>query len=580
MKRKFNDFRIKNKSNLNMAGKFFIQRILEILDPKTIHAYSIKYLNSHIALQELLDVCDKTMNNVFKHDHFNPVVNEVRSIILKDSILNKYAPSYKKVILSSLDITNKDKNLLYNRIKYHIKHALNHLDTNYLDWLISEISYCIEHNDVEKLNHICEAFISELHNYLGWSAEGINKEVYKLFENNDYTFEQFFAILRKQRENYVCLYKLQHKDSFTEDLNNVFKKVNIEVKKGLDIIESYNIEDLTNKLKENEFYIIEEACSYDYFSAIDLSWEKLVKKFDILSFYGYKIPELIMAPYSFIPNVNLVIHSRNVSLFDEKPQNEAPVDLLEQFININKEHSLPITKIKRTFEFIRMSKESLSNETKFLNQWVALESFVKSNQYSSIIVNIYNVVPNVIFTRNIYRLLRDFYSMCRKCGIVFPIQDDDTYNKKVEYLLKTLLDEQRSQELINQCENTNILLGVRCKELSDLFKNPEKVKETIKGYCMKIEWQLQRLYRVRNSQVHSGETNQNILLFYNHLNHYLNNLLSEVIYKLNNNKYDTIDEIFSAMKDNYNATIDVLDSIKPKDNVESYVKLLLNGALF
>lgn len=88
------------------------------------------------------------------------------------------------------------------------------------------------------------------------------------------------------------------------------------------------------------------------------------------------------------------------------------------------------------------------------------------------------------------------------------------------------------------------------------------------------------MYRVRNSLVHSGETNQNILLFYNHLNHYLNNLLSEVIYKLNNNKYDTIDEIFSAMKDNYNATIDVFDSIKPKENVESYIKLLLNGALF
>lgn len=580
MKRKFNDHRIKNNSNLNDAGKFFIQRVLEILDPKTIPAYSIKYLNSHIALQELLDVCDKTMNKIYKHDHLNPVINEVRSIILKDSLLDKYDTAYKKVIISSLDINNKDKDLLYNRLKYHIKHALNHLDKNYLDWTISEISYCIEQNNLENLNHVCEAFISELRNHLGWSAEGINKEVYKLFENREYTFEQFFSILRKQKENYVCLYKLQHRDFFTDEINAIFQKVKIKVKKGSDIIFTYAIADLERKLKEDEFYIIEETCSYDYFSAIDFSWEKLVKKFDILSFYGYKIPELIMTPFSFIPNVNLVIHNRNVALFDEKPQNEAPADLLEQFININKKRSIPNTKIKRTFEFIRMSRESLSNETKFLNQWVALESFVKSNQYSSIIVNIYDVVPNVIFTRNIFRMLRDFYTMCRKCGIEFSIEDEETFNKKVEFLLKTLIDNEQSEQLINQCKNTNILLGVRCKELSDLFKNPKTVKGSINSYCQKIEWQLQRLYRVRNSLVHSGETNQNISLFYSHLDHYLNNLLSEVIYKLNNNNYDTIDEIFSAMKDNYDATIDVLDSIKPKDNVNSYVKLLLNGALF
>ncbi|SMB88809.1 hypothetical protein SAMN00017405_0532 [Desulfonispora thiosulfatigenes DSM 11270] len=136
MKRKFNDNRIKNNINLNEAGKFFIQRVLEILDPKTIPAYSIKFLNSHIALQELLDVCDKTMKEIYKHDHLNPVIKEVRTIILKDSLLDKYATAYKKIIISSLDITNKNKNLLYNRLKYHIKHALNHLKTKYLEWII------------------------------------------------------------------------------------------------------------------------------------------------------------------------------------------------------------------------------------------------------------------------------------------------------------------------------------------------------------------------------------------------------------------------------------------------------------
>ncbi|SMB88810.1 hypothetical protein SAMN00017405_0533 [Desulfonispora thiosulfatigenes DSM 11270] len=179
------------------------------------------------------------------------------------------------------------------------------------------------------------------------------------------------------------------------------------MKKGSYIIDNYHkVFDLNRRLKSDEYYIIEKACSYDYFSAIDNSWENLVKKFDVLSFYGYKIPELIMAPFSFVPNVNLVIHNRNVALFDEKPQNEAPADLLDQFIKIDRPDSIPIIKIKRTFEFIRMSKDSLSNETKFLNQWVALESFVKSNHYSSIIVNICGVVPNVIFTRNIFRLLR------------------------------------------------------------------------------------------------------------------------------------------------------------------------------
>jgi hypothetical protein len=155
MRRKFNDNKIKNNTNLNEAARFFIQRVLEILDPKTIPAYSVKYLNSHIALQELLEVCDKTIEGLYREDHLKAVLDEVRTIILKDTLLEKYDAPYKKLIIKTLDISVKNKELRYNRLKYDIKHALHHLDKHYIDWIIMEISYRIDENRYEKLDYIC-----------------------------------------------------------------------------------------------------------------------------------------------------------------------------------------------------------------------------------------------------------------------------------------------------------------------------------------------------------------------------------------------------------------------------------------
>lgn len=86
---------------------------------------------------------------------------------------------------------------------------------------------------------------------------------------------------------------------------------------------------------------------------------------------------------------------------------------------------------------------------------------------------------------------------------------------------------------------------------------------------------MQRLYRIRNTIIHSSNTDSNILPLAGHLNYYIRVIVAQIVYRLSSGNFKSLDELFSCFEDNYLATIEILNDKAVYPN-----EIALKGPLF
>lgn len=148
---------------------------------------------------------------------------------------------------------------------------------------------------------------------------------------------------------------------------------------------------------------------------------------------------------------------------------------------------------------------------------------------------------------------------------------------KVSEAIYFLLDDDNQEIILNSCNEKNNLLGYRYRQLREILVDGKKASNVIESHRENITRHLQRLYRVRNSIVHSAEAHYNINLFIKHLSDYIESTMSVVLQRLEvNDNFDNLDEVFAMIRDSVDSTIEVLGSSNDLDRDE-YYKILLNG---
>jgi hypothetical protein len=77
------------------------------------------------------------------------------------------------------------------------------------------------------------------------------------------------------------------------------------------------------------------------------------------------------------------------------------------------------------------------------------------------------------------------------------------------------------------------LIRSRISQLhEDIFKDKKKYITELNRYSQRISWHIQRLYRIRNSIIHSGEEDENIKALVEHLHSYVDEIVFEIMKKL------------------------------------------------
>ncbi len=592
MESKLNNSILKSTYNVvNEAEMIFIQKWREMFFFKTINTYQVKLRNTRSILEETKDVLEYIKKDIISPSNIHELIAECRKHLEKDICLRKHHPDLLNSLLRGLkgikkNDTEKSDTL---RLEYRLKYSLNIISSSYLDLIINELENSIITNDLTNIEYLTDILGTELINN-GWSSRSLHRlvKVFFLNKNNQQPFNNkwvnFKGVIKSRRGVFHCHYKLDQNQRIEPLMH-----AGLSVIKGSEILSSFNNVD-PNHFDINAYYIqnIAEAYIEDIHSAVYMSTNNLSEKISLLSYYEIPITY-------FTHCVVIMPDEERVTSYELKSKELIYDSIDSESIETTKEVLIGTSidtetknRINNFFRQYNLSVESLSVETTYSNLWTSIESLLVTGHYETNIEHIKKIVPSILCSRYIQRILKNFLHDCKRAGVIIsfkgtiinihsPSQDD------LEKLFTLLTDPVESSSLISGISDYT-LLSQRCQEIINALGNSKTLLEFISNHYKTTSWHIQRIYRIRNNLVHAAFVERDINLIIDHLNFYIRSTISVLVDRLNSFQFNNLGEIFMAIEDNYFSLIAVLEeNIKnsPRGDILFYDKdLVFKGPLF
>lgn len=581
-----NDSRLRQK-NVDNKYIFFFQRWQELLESRTLDMYQYNILNTYVACVELIDVIEKTMSGLLtSRINVDDCKDEALSIVKCDEILEKHNRPLRNLLLrilgskidgkargDILDDKNGAQYISLNRLKFQLQTPVRQLEQHYLSYVLEELKASIDAQDKAKTEICMKALISQCIS-MGWSTKGLFL-LSELFEGEKSELEKWTAFKNRITTDGNTFFEIYYSIKIetrpgmgAENVRDTIRAVGLRINTGSEIINGdENRRDLYSKLSAETTYIISEVSAADLYSAVLAVINTLNSKLSIATFYNTISPWIANSPqivaYNKSSHTALALRLTDIfKTYDYIDSNNGVFeDTNRIFTNGAKEHIT--TKLSAAFAYTNLSRSSLFQETKYISLWIALESVMRTGQYSDIISHVKFVLPEILCIRYFYRMVRNFSEDCIRCGFKTEISigiDMQSANKKelVKQLICIFRDSQAYQVLHTRC-SANSLLDYRCSEIHELLNDPTAIIQKFEHYTQKIRWHIQRLYRIRNEITHSAfQEDKSLVIYIEHLYTYLAQLMSEVVYYVEHKNVSTVEEAYAIILESYRTYYELL----------------------
>jgi hypothetical protein len=436
------------------------------------------------------------------------------NIVCKD-LLNLRVENSVKYDRSSLDDIEKKIRVLSSQLRVR-PYALKCFD------LIER--YCVG-NEKGKIEFLSKELISALCNY-GVSATHINNSVVKHFFkggkiNGTSVLKDFFQDIFPHHHSFaVCFIITTPAKDVSSDILKIFK---------LEMTQTIPAEFLEKpgskirNLKNNESYLIVKNISApDKFSAVDAAKHSIQRMHDLHNIFHHK------QTYSIDDTAHIlqtccddeisdakVIVNQMQFITDNAPEGAA--QKLERMIgSINLPGGADREKFFRIVSFHGANIRHSSIETQVVNIWTALETMTPSKPNASIISSVVSgSVPFITLnyaTRIIKQITFDLirwnrHSLARtlkKCNL----PENGDLLDKIFSLITLEENNDALKEILSDLGNFE-LLKYRIYLINKSLMDSESVINFLEKHEERVKWQIHRIYRARNSIVHTGETPTN-----------------------------------------------------------------------
>ncbi|MCY0907973.1 MAG: hypothetical protein OWR62_06275 [Sulfobacillus thermotolerans] len=560
------------------AGHFvFVQRWAELFDPATIDSYSVKLRNSHGILREIKDVILQVNEGQVQSINLDDLVMEGRSLVERDPCIKSHDSALLGAILSGLKKVERDKPSTIVHLGYRVGYALDVLDRNYFNWITQDLleSICrvpTSSDESENSQRVAETLV--LTNLLasevvgrGWSPRSLSRLGRLIWKKGpkdfDSRWKEFIERVTQTQEEFEVFFPVT--DSNAVEFLRTF---NVSAVDGASIIDEFP---LTRRQVSRERLYIKESIHHfpdDLNAAAWAAKSRYDRYRGISRYYGLELSPARDAIVR-LPTGNVTKYefqrtpSRHNLIFN------APSDLLSNEIY------KPVLSAVGQFLW---ATEAASLEVKYVSLWFALESLVLTRHHESNIGHIKAVVPAILCSRYLDRLLSTFLDDCSNVGVKISYKHQPLSTTDSQLLLQLLRDKDETEyALLYEACSSFSLLQARAMSLRNSVKTNNDLEKTLKRHHEGIAWHLQRLYRLRNNVVHSGSTGGEALTeeLANHLEFYLCSIIDEITRRLSHGGYSSVGELLSKLEDNYVVTVNLL-----KDNVSLDALVLLGGPLF
>lgn len=549
----------------------FYQIWQELVNEKTLDIYQYRILTSLSALKELAEILKKTLAGVFTNDaNVESCREETLYIINTDIIMEKH---YKGIVnrlkysLGSKPRTDAEKTRLLVQVNYVINEILSSYERN----AIKELKRSISIGSIKEIAFYSNIVASQAaHN--GWSSHALTG-LLRFFRDDKEYEEQWSAfetaILDCDKKLHDVLIYIpfgSKKNSDNSDILGVLEELGLNVYTYEQLIEEFNyLNDIKSLLNAEKRYFRVQVYAFDVYSAAHTAIRKISNQLNMASFYN------LVSAWG-LSSVSIV--SINCANGYHKPMNAEQLyktyDYLDSSgkvfeytrrIFADNDKSELREKLTGSFGYANISRASLFQEEKYMNLWVALESLARTKMYSDIISNVKQTVPAAMSLRYIYRIVRNYVEDCNRCKVKFDFPEhfidmkQDTKQKMVKETIEVFRVPELYSILLQKSE-VNSLLKYRTEEVFKILNNIDILKSKVKNHHDRVEWQIQRLYRIRNEIAHSALQNETSLIMYiEHLYDYLSTYITEIVTCTSEGKNRTLEETLSMIKDNYDVFI-------------------------
>ena len=525
MLKNYNDDCFKNKGITQRGIIFFLQRCLEIFEPRTLDTYQYSITNSVVGMREYLDVIDKTLDGSFStSDNVDACRLELLRTFNDDDIIDKYMKGLYNRIRDHLGNTVKrDEKPKLLRAKCEISYAFKLIEPNYQQWLMDELLEDIKGLDYKKIQvHI--KVLASFCIYNGWTPNGVSSLVNRIFLSSNHfelesVWREFVEELKKEQAFTIYInLRLNAKGSSTSDSEviKLIKQLDISILEYDEIVSKHNnIDKKKLPINSEKKYMLFTNKAKDVKAAALEAVRRLNSKVTILAFYNkinsWSLKDLdgfvIMDDTLYIWKFKIDNLYKTYLFLDSS--NKVFENAMDVYSKSEGKLKLTNNALKGVFNYTNISLVSVFPEEKFMNLWIALESFMRTGQYSNIISHIKEVLPPIVCKRYIYRIVRNFGEDCIRSNVKFNLTtgainlDDNLKQHMVKELIKAIRAIDSYKEMQQACL-ANSLLVHRLTELKEMLKDNYTVVMKIKKYHQTISWHIQRLYRVRNEIAHSA----------------------------------------------------------------------------
>lgn len=272
-----------------------------------------------------------------------------------------------------------------------------------------------------------------------------------------------------------------------------------------------------NKKEDERFLIVNKIRAFDRYSAIDKAVKRAKLLQNLFRIYHHKnefgIRSEVVVQQCCVDEVRLASceKSRMEFVIDDRPGKAA--EKLNFLLKNTRSISGPDrTKLFSVAEFHGMSLDASSIENQILNLWISMETLAPSSQNRAkidCVLEAFLPVTGLNYIRRIFDqvtfdLLRwnrpVAAKILRKVGVA-----GETPRKKMLRLLALKEHADVRDEVYRELGQFS-LLRFRLFTLSEQFSRPSKIFDFLDGHQKRVEWQIRRIYRVRNSIVHLGKT--------------------------------------------------------------------------
>ena len=226
---------------------------------------------------------------------------------------------------------------------------------------------------------------------------------------------------------------------------------------------------------------------------------------------------------------------------------------IRNIINSESMASAAFTSITQAIEMHAEAFDTRNTPALLRTFWTALETLFASPYPGRTRDNVINSVLPIIQKTYILKRLRSVYMQ-----LVEATRPQDRKSLNIDEFISFLeffsAHDTKSAEMkkVFGLLSRNPLLRTRLFDLRNTLDNGKSIKEMVDNHKAKIEWQLARLYRIRNISTHLGEMVTGTEVAVNHLHNYFDYVVNFILCKSENGDYvfSTSSVVFEAKNDN------------------------------